>query len=260
MTEHTVGTREEWLAARKELLAREKAHTREGDELARQRRELPWVRVEKEYGFDTDDGRKTLAELFGGHAQLLVYHFMLGPGYEAGCPACSSIADGFNLLPVHLANRADIAFTAVSRGPLEKLQAYKRRMGWTFPWASSFGGDFNYDHAASFTAEQLHAGGEGGVYNFVPFADRERLLRAESGGVVETAAGTGASLEDFLQEMPGMSAFALSDGDVYHTYSAYARGLDGLWGAYQWMDRAPLGRHGDDQVWRRRDEYAAARA
>jgi predicted dithiol-disulfide oxidoreductase (DUF899 family) len=260
MTEPRIGTREEWLAARKELLAREKAHTREADELARQRRELPWVRVEKEYTFDTGDGPKTLAELFDGRSQLLVYHFMFGPAYEAGCPACSSIADGFNGPHVHLANRADIAFTAISRAPLEKLQAYKRRMGWTFPWASSFGSDFNYDYTASFTLEQIHEGGEGGVYNFAPFADRERLLQAESGGVVETAASTGASMEEFLQETPGMSAFALSGGDVYHTYSAYARGLDGLWGAYQWMDRAPLGRHGDEDIWRRRDEYAAARA
>ena len=252
MTEHKIGTREEWLAARKELLAREKEYTRQGDELARQRRELPWVRVEKEYVFDTDDGKKTLAELFDGHEQLLVYHFMLGPEFEAGCPSCSSIADGFNGFHVHLAGRADTAFTAISRAPLDKLLAYRQRMGWTFPWASSFGSDFNYDYAVSTTPEQLREGTE---YNFAPTGDRTSLLAVDSGPLFDTAAGTGASLAEFLQEMPGMSAFALSDGAVYHTYSAYARGLDGLWGAYQWMDRAPLGRHGDEGAWVRRDEY-----
>jgi predicted dithiol-disulfide oxidoreductase (DUF899 family) len=252
MTDHAVGTREEWLTARRELLAREKEHTRQGDELARQRRELPWVRVEQEYPFDTEDGEKTLADLFEGHTQLLVYHFMFGPKFEAGCPACSSIADGFDGLHVHLANRADAAFTCVSRAPLERLLVYRRRMGWSFPWASSFGGDFNYDYAASFTPEQLREGGE---YNFATFGDRTPLLENESGLVAQTAASTGASIAEFLQEMPGMSAFALSDGAVYHTYSAYARGLDGLWGAYQWMDRSPLGRHGDDGIWVRHDEY-----
>src|ERR1700730_18405776 len=155
MTNHKVGTRDEWLTARKELLAREKEHTRRGDDLARERRELPWVRVEKEYTFDTDDGAKTLAQLFDGRSQLLVYHFMFGPQFEAGCPSCSSIADGFNGFHVHLANRADATLICVSRAPLEKLQAYKRRMGWTFPWASSFGSDFNYDYGASIRPEHL---------------------------------------------------------------------------------------------------------
>jgi predicted dithiol-disulfide oxidoreductase (DUF899 family) len=253
MTDHRTGTREEWLAARKELLAREKEHTRRGDELARERRELPWVRVEKEYTFDTDDGPKTLAELFDGHAQLIVYHFMLGPEFEAGCPACSSIADGFNGIDVHLENRAGVKFTAVSRAPLEKLQAYKRRMGWSFPWASSFAGDFNYDYATSVRPEHLSGGGE---YNFAPLGDFRPVLEHPSGPLAETAASTGAELREFLQERPGMSAFALDDGVVYHTYSAYARGLDGLWGAYQWLDRAPLGRHGDEHAWVHRDEYA----
>jgi predicted dithiol-disulfide oxidoreductase (DUF899 family) len=252
MTSHKIGTREEWLAARKELLAREKEHTRRGDELARERRELPWVRVEKEYTFDTDDGSRTLAQLFDGHSQLLVYHFMLGPEFEAGCPSCSSIADGFNGFHVHLPNRADASFYAVSRAPLEKLQAYKRRMGWTFPWASSFGSDFNYDYAASIKPEQLRGGGE---YNFAPTGDSTPLLELDSGLLVETARSAGAELAEFLQERPGMSAFVLSDGVVYHTYSAYARGLDGLWGAYQWLDRAPLGRNGDDHIWIRHDEY-----
>jgi predicted dithiol-disulfide oxidoreductase (DUF899 family) len=257
MTERNIGTREQWLVARKELLAREKEHTRLGDELARQRRELPWVRVEKEYEFDTDDGRRTLAQLFDGHSQLLVYHFMLGPEFEAGCPSCSSIADGFNGLHVHLANRAGARLIAVSRAPLEKLQAYKGRMGWTFAWASSFGGDFNYDYAASVTPEQLRGGSE---YNFAPTGERTQLFELDSGPLFETAKSTGAELPEFLQETPGMSTFALSDGAVYHSYSAYARGLDGLWGAYQWLDRAPLGRNGDDHIWVRHDEYELPRA
>jgi predicted dithiol-disulfide oxidoreductase (DUF899 family) len=252
MSNHKIGTRAEWLAARKELLTREKEHTRKGDELARKRRELPWVRVEKEYTFDTDDGQRTLTQLFDGHSQLLVYHFMLGPEFEAGCPSCSSIADGFNGFHVHLANRADASFFAVSRAPLQKLQAYKRRMGWTFPWASSFHSDFNYDYAASIEPEQLREGSE---YNFAPTGDRTPLLELDSGPLFETAASTGADLVQFLQERPGMSAFVLSDHTVYHTYSAYARGLDGLWGAYQWLDRAPLGRNGDDHIWVRHDEY-----
>ena len=257
MTEHQVGSREEWLAARKELLTREKEHTRQADELARRRRELPWVRIEKEYEFDTDEGKKTLAQLFDGRSQLLVYHFMFGPNYDAGCPSCSSIADGFNGLHVHLANRADVSFVAVSRAPLEKLQAYRRRMGWTFPWASSSGGDFNYDYAVSLRPEQLRGGGE---YNFAVLGDRTPLFEVDSGPLFETAASTGADLPDFLQEMPGMSGFALSDGIVHHTYSAYARGLDGLWGAYQWLDRAPLGRNGDEHAWVRHDEYGRVTA
>src|SRR5215218_8399015 len=214
MTDHKLGTREEWRAARKERLAREKEHTRRGDELARERRELPWVPVEKEYAFDTEDGTKTLAELFDGHAQLIVYHLMFGPDFEAACPSCSSIADGFNGIHLHLANRADARLVAVSRGPLEKLQAYRQRMGWTFPWVSSSGSDFNYDYAASFTPEQLREGGE---YNFETFEDRTPLFELTSGFMAETAASSGASVSDFLQETPGMSAFALDGGAVYHT-------------------------------------------
>jgi predicted dithiol-disulfide oxidoreductase (DUF899 family) len=256
MSETRIGTRDEWLAARTQLLAREKEHTRRGDELARERRELPWVRVEKEYGFDTDEGRKTLPELFDGHSQLLVYHFMFGPGYEAGCPSCSSIADGFDGIHVHLANRADARLVVVSRAPLEKLGAFKRRMGWTFPWVSSFGGDFNYDYFASLTPRQLREGGE---YNFARFGDMTPLFDIDSGFMFDTAVSTGADVREFLEERPGMSAFALSGGEVFHTYSAYARGLDGLWGAYQWLDRAPLGRNGDDHAWVHRDKYAASR-
>jgi predicted dithiol-disulfide oxidoreductase (DUF899 family) len=257
MTDHRVGTREQWLAARRELLAREKAHTRRGDELARERRELPWVRVDREYTFDTDDGTRTLAQLADGHAQMLVYHFMFGPEYEAGCPACSAIADGFNGFHVHLAHRADTKLICISRAPLERLQAYKRRMGWTFPWASSFGSDFNYDYAASATPEQLREGSE---YNFAVVGDRTPLFETESGPLFDHARSTGADLAEYLQEQPGMSAFALSDGVVYHTYSAYARGLDGLWGAYQWLDRAPLGRHRDQLAWVHHDKYEGVTA
>jgi predicted dithiol-disulfide oxidoreductase (DUF899 family) len=252
MTDHKVGTREEWLAARKELLAREKEHTRRGDELAEERRELPWVRVEKEYTFDTNDGQRTLAELFDGHSQLIVYHLMLGPQYEAACPSCSAIADGFNGFHLHLANRADAKLMAISRAPLEKLQAFKRRMGWSFDWASSYGSDFNYDYSASLKPEQFSGGGE---YNFERMGDRTALLGVDSGPMFDTAQSTGADLAEFLQEMPGLSTFARDDGAVYHVYSAYARGLDGLWGAYQWMDRAPLGRNGDEGAWVHHDRY-----
>jgi predicted dithiol-disulfide oxidoreductase (DUF899 family) len=245
------GTREEWLAARRELLAAEKEHTRRGDELARLRQELPWVRVDKEYTFDTDDGSASLADLFRGRSQLLVYHFMLGPDYKAGCPSCSAIADGFNGFVVHLENH-DVAFTAVSRAPLDNIQAFKRRMGWSFPWASAHDSDFNYDFGVSYTEEQQR---EGAVveYNFAP---RDLGVRAaEQDPVSAVAHGVGADLDTFLREAPGMSAFALEDGVVYHTYSAYARGLDGLWGMYQWLDRAPKGRNESAYWIRRHDEY-----
>jgi predicted dithiol-disulfide oxidoreductase (DUF899 family) len=257
MTNHTIGTRDEWLAARKELLAAEKEHTRRGDELARRRRELPWVRVDKDYSFDTDEGERTLPELFEGHSQLIVYHFMLGPDFQAGCPSCSSIADGFNGVHVHLTNRGDTRFVAVSRAHLEKLQAYKSRLGWSFPWVSSLGSDFNYDYTASITPEGLQEGAE---YNFAPTGDMTPLFDVQSGMLFETARGAGVDVREFLQERPGMSVFALEDGVVYHTYSAYARGLDGLWNAYQWLDRTPLGRVGDDHAWVRRDEYDAVTA
>jgi predicted dithiol-disulfide oxidoreductase (DUF899 family) len=257
MTDHRTGTREEWLAARKELLAREKEHTRRGDALARERRELPWVRVEKDYAFDTDDGRKSLPELFGGHSQLIVYHLMFGPDFEAPCPSCSSIADGFNGIHAHLAGRADVQFFAISRAPLEKITAIKRRMGWTFPWASSSPSDFNYDYAASLRPEQMSGGAE---YNFESSGDRRPLFEVDSGVLYETAQHAGAELPDFLAEMPGMSAFVLDGGAVYHTYSAYARGLDALWGAYQWLDRAPFGRSGDDHAWKHHDTYEGVTA
>jgi predicted dithiol-disulfide oxidoreductase (DUF899 family) len=251
MTQHATGTREEWLAARLELLEAEKELTRQSDEVARRRQQLPWVRIDKDYRFETDHGSATLAELFGGRSQLLVYHFMFGPEYTAGCPACSAIADGFNGSVVHLENH-DVAMIAVSRAPLEKLQAYKRRMGWSFPWASSFGSDFNFDFSVSRTEEQQR---EGIIeYNFQSM-DVTPVLEAAEGPVAEMAATTGTDTATYAQEAPGMSAFALQDGAVYHTYSAYARGLDALWGMYQWLDRAPKGRNETGPWFRRRDEY-----
>jgi predicted dithiol-disulfide oxidoreductase (DUF899 family) len=252
MTKHAIGTREEWLAARLELLKAEKEHTRRSDELARQRQELPWVRIDKAYRFDTEDGSASLADLFRGRSQLLVYHFMFGPDYTAGCPACSAIADGFNGIAVHLANH-DVMLWAVSRAPLAKLQAYRRRMGWSFPWASSSGSDFNYDFDTSVTEEQQHSGVV--EYNFRTEDVRSRLEAGKEGPLAEIAASTGTDWATYTREQPGMSAFALEDGVVYHTYSAYARGVDGLWGMYQWLDRAPLGRNETGIWFRRRDEY-----
>jgi predicted dithiol-disulfide oxidoreductase (DUF899 family) len=240
MTDHKTGTREEWLAARRELLEAEKELTRRGDELARWRQELPWVRIDKEYRFETDEGTASLADLFRGRSQLLVYHFMLGPEYTAGCPSCSAIADGFDGFVVHLANH-DVTLAAVSRAPLAKLQAYKRRMGWSFPWASSFDSDFNYDFQAAFTQEQQQSGAV--EYNFRTMDVRPALEAGKESPLGRVAAGAGTDPATFTREAPGMSAFALEDGVVYHTYSAYARGLDGLWGMYQWLDRAPLGRN-----------------
>jgi predicted dithiol-disulfide oxidoreductase (DUF899 family) len=254
MSEHSVGTRDEWLAARLELLEREKELTRRSDELARARQELPWVPVEKEYSFDTDEGKKTLAELFDGRSQLLVYHFMFGPEYEAGCPTCSSMADAFDGVIVHL-NNHDVTFLAISRAPLEELQAYKRRMGWQFPWVSSHGSDFNFDFGVSFTEEQQRGGAE---YNFRSSPTMEPLFKAETGPIAEQAVATGTTPANYMKEAPGMSAFALSDGAVYHTYSAYARGGEFLMYYYGILDRAPKGRNEGDppELWiRRHDEY-----
>jgi predicted dithiol-disulfide oxidoreductase (DUF899 family) len=248
------GTREEWLAARRELLAAEKEHTRRGDELARQRQELPWVRVDKEYTFDTDEGAASLADLFRGRSQLLVYHFMLGPEYKAGCPSCSAIADGFDGSVVHLANH-DVTLMAVSRAPLAHIQAYKRHMAWSFPWASSQGTDFNYDFNVSYTEEQQRQGGAVVEYNFASRDLGQRAEVPEDSPVAQIAKSVGTDLDTFLREAPGMSAFAVEEGVVYHTYSTYARGLDGLWGMYQWLDRAPKGRNEAGVWWRRHDEY-----
>ena len=249
MTDHKTGTREEWLAARVELLKAEKELTRRGDELARQRQDLPWVRIDKEYRFESDEGAASLADLFRGRSQLLIYHFMFGPDYTAGCPACSAIADGFNGFAVHLANH-DVTLCAVSRAPLAKLQAYKRRMGWTFPWASSFGSDFNFDFGVGFTEEQQRQGIEYNYRREAPVAEF-----AKDAGEAVFAAMSGTDPATYTREGPGISAFALEDGVVYHTYSAYARGLDGLWGMYQWLDRAPRGRNESGLWFRRHDEY-----
>jgi predicted dithiol-disulfide oxidoreductase (DUF899 family) len=248
---HPTGTREEWLAARLELLAAEKGLTRLGDELARQRQALPWVRIDEEYRFESEEGSATLADLFRGRSQLLVYHFMFGPDYAAGCPSCSMIADGFDGFVVHLANH-DVTLCAVSRAPLAKLQQYKRRMGWTFPWASSHGSEFNFDFNIAVTEAQQRAGGT--EYNY------RRGAHPLDGTAVPPpvacfAASCGTDADTFRRDRPGMSAFVLEDGVVYHTYSTYARGLDGLWGAYQWLDRAPRGRNEKGPWWRRNDEY-----
>ena len=255
MTKHMTGTREEWLAARLGLLEDEKELTQRGDELARRRQQLPWVRIDKAYRFETDEGSASLADLFRGRSQLLVYHFMFGPDYKAGCPSCSSIADGFNGVAVHLENH-DVAFAAVSRAPLAKLQAYKRRMGWTFPWASSSGSDFNSDFNIAFTEEQQRKGGI--EYNYRRETAFEWRAGQEGGGEgaeAQFAAMCGTDAATYQRDRPGMSAFAREDGVVYHTYSAYARGLDGLWGMYQWLDRAPKGRNETGVWWRRHDEY-----
>jgi predicted dithiol-disulfide oxidoreductase (DUF899 family) len=257
MTKHKTGTRKEWLDARLELLEAEKEHTRRGDELAQRRQDLPWVRIDKEYRFDTDEGSGTLKDLFRGRSQLLVYHFMFGPDYTAGCPACSAIADGFNGFAVHLAHH-DVMLWAVSRAPLAKLQGYKRRMGWTFPWASSFGGDFNPDFSVGFTKEQQREGGIEYNYRREPPL-REAPKRDDKKGATDGdtlfAEMTGTDVPTYTRERPGVSAFALEDGVVHHTYSAYARGLDALWGMYQWLDRAPKGRNETGVWWRRHDEY-----
>lgn len=250
MTTHAIGTREEWLSKRLDLLQAEKEHTRQGDELARRRQELPWVRIDKDYRFETEEGKVSLADLFQGRTQLLVYHFMFGPDYEAGCPSCSSIADGFNGIVTHLANN-DVMLWAVSRAPLEKLHAYKQRMGWTFPWASSYGSDFNFDYGVGFTEEEQRSGGR--EYNYRP---SQPMTETWFGPIVtQHAASAGVKPMAYLRELPGMSAFAQEEGVVYHTYSAYARGLDGLWGMYQWLDRAPKGRNEQGAWLRHRDRY-----
>ena len=242
MTEPKVGTREEAQAARQELLEREKELTRRGDELAQERRELPWVPVEKEYNFDTEDGTKTLAELFDGRSQLLVYHFMFGPEYTAGCPTCSAGADTYNGAVPHL-NARDVTFLCASRAPLERLQAYRARMGWTFPWVSSAGSDFNFDFGVSQTEEQLASFLDGEVPPVV----------------AQLADACGTDLAGYLAEGPGLSAFALAGGVVHYTYSTYARGLEIMLGFYPLLDRMPKGRDegGGTEFWiRRHDEYA----
>jgi predicted dithiol-disulfide oxidoreductase (DUF899 family) len=257
---HATGTRAEWLEARRALLAKEKELTRRSDELARERRALPWVRIEKSYRFWTETGSASLEELFRGRTQLLVYHFMFGPEYEAGCTSCSSISDGFDGLAVHLAEKG-VTLAAVSRAPIEKLLAYRRRMGWKFPWASSFGSDFNFDFGVSFTEAQQTDGDID--YNYRrepawPVRDGEGIASRMRGTPVgDAAARSGTDVATYARERPGMSAFALQDGAIHHTYSCFARGLDALWGIYAWLDRAPLGRNESGYWLRRRDEYGA---
>jgi predicted dithiol-disulfide oxidoreductase (DUF899 family) len=260
---HKVVSRKEWLAARVKLLKEEKALTRKSDEVAQRRQELPWVRIEKEYRFETDEGAASLADLFRGRSQILMYHFMFGPDYSAGCPACSTIADGFNGFAVHLANH-DVMLWAVSRAPLARLQAYKKRMGWGFPWASSFNSDFNADFQVQFTEEQQRKGLVEYNYRREPAAKPDRALEGkesgqwqekEGGPVAKIAAQCGTDAMTYVRERPGMSAFVLEDGVVYHTYSAFSRGLDAMWGMYQWLDRAPKGRNETGIWFRRRDEY-----
>jgi len=252
--QNQVVSRDQWLDARLALLAAEKDLTRRGDALAQQRQALPWVRIDKDYRFQTQDGEASLAELFDGRSQLIVYHFMFGPDYTAGCTSCSSVADGFNGVIVHLKNH-DVAFTAVSRAPLAKLEAYKQRMGWSFPWASSEGSDFNFDFNVSFTEVEQREGlieynyaREGHALDRVPPPEPVALLAAKSG--VDAAT--------YGRDRPGISVFVLEDGVVYHTYSSYTRGLDGLWGMYQWLDRAPRGRNEAGVWFRRHDEYDVA--
>ena len=248
MTAHVIGTREEWLAEREKLLVREKEHTRLGDDLARQRRELPWVPVETDYRFDTDDGEMTLSEIFDGRSQLLVYHFMFGPSYEAGCPVNSSIADSVDGVIPHLHAR-DVTFAFVSQAPLEKLQAYKRRMGWSFPWVSSAPGDFNFDLGFSHTEEQ----------------GREVVASMMGGGglppiVEHNARASGTDVAGYLTESPGFSAFVCEGDAVYHTYSTTWRGLEFVMGYYPILDHAPKGRDEGEawQLWiRRHDEYVS---
>jgi predicted dithiol-disulfide oxidoreductase (DUF899 family) len=264
---HKTGTREEWREARLELLKAEKELTYRSDALARQRQELPWVRIDKKYSFETDGGKASLADLFRGRSQLLVYHFMFGPDFKAGCPACSAIADGFNGFAVHLANH-DVMLWAVSRAPLAKLQAYKQRLGWSFPWASSSGSDFNYDFQAAMTEKQQQSGAV--EYNFRVVDLRPETLDKEfensQTGKQDSAehvdeywsgelAPVGTDWATYTRELPGMSGFVLEDGVVYHTYSTYQRGLDILWGMYQWLDRAPRGRNEPGNWFRRHDEY-----
>ena len=252
---HKTGTRAQWLEARLELLQAEKELTRRSDELARRRQALPWVRVEKDYTFDTEQGKATLEDLFRGRSQLLVYHFMFGPTWSQGCPSCSAIADGFDGIAVHLENH-DVALSAVSRAPLAKLLGFRERMGWTFPWASSADGQFNFDFNVSFTEAEQKAGTI--EYNYARGAHAMDEIVAPNPIVAAIATGVGTDAATYGRDRPGMSAFIQEGGEVYHTYSTYARGLDHVWNMYQWLDRAPLGRNESGVWWKRHDEYAQA--
>src|ERR1700724_765232 len=239
MTSHKTGTREEWLSARLWALGGGEGKRRRGGERAKRRQDLPWVRVDKDYRFETDEGTASLADLFRGRAQLLVYHFMFGPDYTAGCPSCSAIADGFNGSAAHLAGH-DVTLCAVSRAPIAKLSAYRQRMGWSFPWASSHGSDFNFDFGVAHTKEEWESGLA--AYNFGEQDLRPSAADADSMDAFSQSI-VGTDWETYRRGGPGMSAFATENGTVYHTYSTYARGLDILWGMWQWLDPAPLRRN-----------------
>ena len=257
MTSHAIGTRAEWLAARLELLEAEKAYTRQGDALAERRQALPWVKVEKDYLFQTEQGDASLTDLFQGRSQLLVYHFMFGPDYKAGCPSCSAIADGFNGSATHLAN-PDVMLWAISRAPIDKLLGFRERMGWSFPWASSGQTDFNFDYNVSFTEMQERT--QGIDYNF---RHKPKFEWRTSGNEIERSLATmsGVDVPTYHRDRPGMSAFIREDGAIYHTYSSYSRGVDGVWGMYAWLDRAPKGRNeAEGPWWLHRDRYAARQA
>jgi predicted dithiol-disulfide oxidoreductase (DUF899 family) len=260
MTDHKIGTREEWLAAREELLAREKEHTRLGDEIARQRRELPWVPLEKDYRFDTEDGARTLAELFEGRSQLIVYHFMFGPDYNAGCATCSATADSFNGVLAHLRAR-DVTMICISRAPLEKLLAYRRRMGWSFNWASSHESDFNFDFGVSVPDETAHESVPLLQANEVaaqPLLRDQRFRDSLPRAVNQNAAATGLDVAGYFTEGHGVSTFARDGDSIYHCYSSYARGTEFLMGYYAILDRTPKGRDEGNEMWvRRHDEYGA---
>jgi predicted dithiol-disulfide oxidoreductase (DUF899 family) len=264
MPTHKTGTRDQWLTERFHLLKAEKELTRHSDEVARLRQELPWVRIEKEYRFETDGGDASLADLFQGRSQLLIYHFMFGPDFKAGCPTCSSIADGFNGIAVHLANH-DVMLWAVSRARFAKLKAYKQRMGWTFLWASSAGNDFNSDYSVSFTESEQREGVEYNYQREAPYTPKiaeqsgsfqwRQGQDAGEGAEAKLARMSGTDVPTYHRDRPGVSAFVREDGVIYHTYSAYARGVDPIWAMYQWLDRAPKGRNESGIWWQRHDEY-----
>jgi len=256
MTTHPTGNREDWLKARLDLLEAEKELTRRSDAIAAQRQALPWVRIDKEYTFDTEAGKASLKDLFQGRSQLMVYHFMFGTDYKAGCPSCSAIADGFDGVAPHLANH-DVMLWAISRAPLPKLLDYRKRMDWQFPWASSAGSDFNADFNVWFTDAQREAGTI--VYNFQRGGHAMDAAQYPE-PVRQFAASCGIDAPTYTRDRPGLSTFVLENGVIHHTYSAYARGVDGIWGFYQFLDRAPKGRNEQGIWWKRHDEYETAAA
>jgi predicted dithiol-disulfide oxidoreductase (DUF899 family) len=254
---HEIVTEDKWLAARLELLEAEKQLTRQSDEVAQMRQQLPWVEVDKNYQFETENGKVPLKDLFKGRSQLLIYHFMFGPDYDAGCPHCSAIADGFEGIWTHLANH-DVMLWAVSRAPYAKLGAFKKRMGWTFPWASSNGSEFNFDFHVSYSEEQQQEGDVEYNYNKGNVTSRDSNIKKADKAPptgVKIAESVGTDWSTYTKEAPGMSAFVLNGDKIYHTYSTYARGLDGLWNLYQWLDRAPSGRNEKGPWMKRHDEY-----